>query len=139
MGDMYRYDDRAAMIGQFHSFRYYPKITAPLTVRSGGKTYQVSLSQSDSAGGSAVFPEGVPVGGDGTFSITIALAGGTGKYLCQIGYFWDPSHYVEETVTSPKSYTLRMEPGVTAVQVAIQGNDSTLPTPGAVIFEFKVA
>lgn len=138
MGDMYRCDDRAAMIGQFHSFRYYPEISAALTVRSGGKTYQASLSQSDSAGGSPVFPESVPVGGDGTFSITIAPAGGTGKYLCQIGYFWDPGHYVDEAVTGPKSYTLRVEPGVTAVQVAIQGNDSTLPTPGAVIFQFKV-
>ena len=139
MGDMYQYDNRETLISQFHSFQHYPEISATVTVRSGGKTYQASLSQSGQAGGNGALPDEIPVSGDGSFSIDVAPAGGTGQYLCQIGYFWEPGHYVEEALTGSKSYTLQVEPGVTAIQIAIEGNDPDLPTLGAVIFEFKAA
>lgn len=138
MGNMYQYENRETMIDQFHSFRYYPELSAVVTIRSGEKTYQASLSQSSQASGNEAFPEEIPVSGDGSFSIDVVPAGGTGKYLCQIGYFWEPNHYVEEAITGPESYTLQVEPGITAMQVAIQSKDPELPTQEAVIFEFKV-
>ena len=138
MGSMYKYENRETMVSEFHNFRYYPEISATLTVHSDGKTYQASLSQSSSANGSGVFPEGIPVGSDGSVSIDITPAGGTGNYLCQIGYYWNPGYYVEEAITGAKSYTIQVESRTAPVQVAIQGNDPDYPLQGAVIFEFMV-
>lgn len=138
MGDMYRYDDRAGMIEAFGSFRYHPKVSATITVHSGSKTYRASLDQSSSSDAGNVFPDGISVGGDGTFSIDVDPQGGTGQYLCQIGYFWKPGYYVEETVTGPKSFTLQMQPGTNTIQVAVQNTNPDLSVQDAVIFEFAV-
>lgn len=138
MGDTYRYDNRAGMIEAFGSFRYHPKVSATLTVRSGSKTYRASLDQSGSSGAGNVFPDGISVGGDGTFSVDVDPQGGTGQYLCQIGYFWKPGYYVEETVTGPKSFTIQMQPGTNTIQVAVQNANPDLPVQDAVIFEFAV-
>ena len=138
MGDMYQYDDREGTVGEFHSFRYYPEISASITVRSGGKTYQASLSQSSSVDESRVFPQGITVGGDGAFSIDVAPAGGTGKYLCQIGDFWRPGYFAEKEITGSESFPIQMEAGTATLQVAVQNNDPNLYTQDAVIFEFAV-
>lgn len=137
MGDTYRYNDRAGMIAQFNSFRHSTEISATITVRSGGKTYQASLSQSNAANGGAVFPEGVSVGGDGTFSIDIAPSGGDGQYLCQIGYFWQPGYYAEKTISGRESFTIRADRGTNTIQVAVQSSSAD-PSQNAVIFEFPV-
>ncbi len=139
MGNMYKYENRNGMISQFHNFRYYSEISASITVNSGGKLYKASLSQSSSAENSNVFKEGVSVGGDGSYSISVTPSGGTGQYTCLIGYYWQPGYYVEKNIKGSETFNLKAEPGTNKIQVTVQDQSSDPSMQGAVIFEFSVS